>query len=103
MNFYHAEKYLDKSKNLFQKILIQNAKKFPIKIASISEQDRVIVYVDKLLKLTSEYEKIKDKQTDQKAQLEKEIQKLDDEIDEEVYKLYGITDKEKKIIEDSLK
>lgn len=43
------------------------------------------------------------KQTDSKAQLEKEIQKLDDEIDEEVYKLYGITAEEKKIIEESLK
>jgi len=43
------------------------------------------------------------KQTDFKAQLEKEIQKIDNEIDEEVYKLYGITDEEKKIIEESLK
>ena len=34
---------------------------------------------------------------------EKEIQKLDNEIDEEVYKLYGITEEEKKIIEESLK
>ena len=43
------------------------------------------------------------KQTDFKAQLEKEIQKLDNEIDEEVYKIYGITEEEKKIIEESLK
>ena len=43
------------------------------------------------------------KQTDEKAQLEKEIQKIDNEIDEEVYKLYGITEEEKKIIEGSLK
>ena len=43
------------------------------------------------------------KQTDFKAQLEKEIQKIDNEIDEEVYKLYGITDEEKKIIEERLK
>ncbi|MBS3126351.1 hypothetical protein J4453_02830 [Candidatus Woesearchaeota archaeon] len=42
-------------------------------------------------------------QTDEKARLEKEIQKLDNEIDEEIYKLYGITEEEKKIIEDSLK
>lgn len=103
MNFYHTEKYLDKSKNLFQKILIQNAKKFPIKITSISAQDKMIVHVDKLLKLISEFEKIKDRQTDEKVRLEKEIQKLDDEIDEEVYKLYRITNEEKKIIEDSLK
>ena len=40
---------------------------------------------------------------DEKARLEKEIQKLDSEIDEEVYKLYGITEEEKKIIEESLK
>ena len=46
---------------------------------------------------------LKDKQTDSKVQLEKEIQKLDHEIDEEVYKLYGVTEEEKKIIEESLK
>ena len=39
------------------------------------------------------------KQTDSKDQLEKEIQKLDNEIDEEVYKLYKITEEEKKITE----
>ena len=43
------------------------------------------------------------KQTDSKAQLEKEIQTLDTEIDEKVYKLYGLTDKEIKIVEESLK
>lgn len=32
------------------------------------------------------------------ARIEKEIQKLDNEIDEEVYKLYGITEEEKKMI-----
>ena len=43
------------------------------------------------------------KQTDSKSQLEKEIQKLDSEIDEEIYKLYGITEEEKNIIKESLK
>ena len=42
-------------------------------------------------------------ETDKKTRLEKEIQKLDNEIDEEVYKLYGITEEEKRIIEESLK
>ena len=31
------------------------------------------------------------------------IQKLDDEIDQEVYKIYGITKEEQKIIEESLR
>ena len=38
-----------------------------------------------------------------KEQAKEEIQKLDSEIDDEVYKLYGITAEEKKIIEESLK
>ena len=34
---------------------------------------------------------------------EQEIKNVDDEIDEEIYKLYGITDDERRIIEESLK
>ena len=39
----------------------------------------------------------------EKEKIEKEINKTDNEIDELVYKLYGITEEEKKIIEESLK
>ena len=59
--------------------------------------------VKKIIEFNSNLQKIKDKQTDEKVRLEKEIQKLDNEIDEEVYKLYGIAEEEKKIIEESLK
>ena len=103
MNFYHREKYLDPSKNLFQKILIVNAKKFPMKIISLEKQQPIIKLVDKMLSLNKRLKEIKDKQTDEKSRLEKEIQKTDDEIDQEVYKLYGITKEEQKIIEESLK
>jgi len=34
---------------------------------------------------------------------EQQIKNVDYEIDEEIYKLYGINDEEKKIIEESLK
>ena len=34
---------------------------------------------------------------------EKRISKYNEEIDQEVYKLYGITEEEKKIIKESLK
>lgn len=44
-----------------------------------------------------------DKNTSETAKLNEEIAKTDKEIDELVYKLYGITDNEKKIIEESLK
>ena len=65
--------------------------------------ENIVKKVSLILDLNKRLIEIQDKQTDSKAQLEKEIQKLDNEIDEEVYKLYGITEEEKKIIEDSLK
>lgn len=32
LNFYHAKKYLDSEKTVFQKVLIGNCRRFPIKI-----------------------------------------------------------------------
>ncbi len=75
----------------------------PIKITSESQQQSIIKLVDKILSLNKRLNEIKDKQTDEKTRLEKEIQKTDDEIDQEVYKVYGITKEEQKIIEESLK
>ena len=40
---------------------------------------------------------------DKDVRIEEEIKKTDAEIDELVYRIYGITDEEKKIIEESLK
>jgi hypothetical protein len=56
-----------------------------------------------MLSLNKQINKFGDKQTDARAKLEAEIKKTDAEIDDLVYKIYGITDKERKIIEGSLK
>jgi hypothetical protein len=47
--------------------------------------------------------KMEEKQTSESAELKKEIADIDCKIDELVYQLYGITDEERKIIEESLK
>ncbi len=103
MNFYHKEKYLDSSKNLFQKILIANAKKFPIKIIPEPKQQPIIQLVDKMLSLNKRLNEIGDKQTDERRKIEEDIERTDKEMNEEVYNLYGITEQEKRIIEESLK
>ena len=103
INFYHKEKYLDPSKNLFQKILIANAKTFPIKILSLEKQRPHINLVDKMLSLNKRLVELGDKQTNERQRLEEEIKRTDSEIDELVYQLYGITEEEKKIIEGALK
>jgi hypothetical protein len=56
-----------------------------------------------MLSLNHRLNEIGDKKTDERARIEDEIKKTDGEIDQLVYKIYGITEKEKKIIEESLK
>ncbi|HJX50528.1 MAG TPA: N-6 DNA methylase, partial [Candidatus Nanoarchaeia archaeon] len=101
INFYHTEKYLDKSKNLFQKILIQNAKKFPIKIPDCQIQEEVCSRVNKILELTKSLNELGEKLTDERNRLEEQINKTDEDIDKMIYKIYGITKEEQEIIEKS--
>ncbi len=78
-------------------------RQMPVKITSKDNQNKIKKLIENMLSLSERFTELKHKNTNEKAQLEKEIQKLDDEIDEEVYKLYCITEDEKKIIEESLK
>ncbi|MFH1978549.1 MAG: N-6 DNA methylase [Candidatus Aenigmatarchaeota archaeon] len=99
MTFYHKEKYLDPSKRLFQKILIANTKKFPIKLVSKETEKDVINLVDKIISMNNSLNEIGDKKTDRRVHIENEIQRIDKEIDSYIYRIYGITEEEKKIIE----
>ena len=78
-------------------------RKIPIKITSLSEQKSLIQLADKMLSLNKKLQEIGDKNTLEKQKIQEEIKKTDNEIDELVYQLYGITEKEKKIIEESLR
>jgi len=78
-------------------------KKIPIKEITSLEQDKFVNLVDRMLSLNKKLQDIGDKKTAQTAKLETEIKETDQEIDELVYKLYDITEEEKKIIEESLK
>jgi len=75
----------------------------PIKIIPEYEQRTIIELVDKMLMLNKRLDEIGDKRTDERTKIEAEIKKTDEEIDALVYEIYGITEAEKKIIEDSLK
>jgi adenine-specific DNA-methyltransferase len=102
MNYYHTHRFLDISKILFQKILIQNAKEFPIRRINFDNSsdkklhDNLVALVDVMLDLNK---KIQAAKGNAKEQIQRQIEKTDKEIDEIVYKLYGITEEEKKIIE----
>lgn len=75
----------------------------PVKIIPERQQRPFIELVDKMLSLNKRLNEIGDKKTDERAKIEEKIKKTDAEIDELIYKLYGITESERKIIEESLK
>jgi type I restriction-modification system DNA methylase subunit len=75
----------------------------PIKKPTKEQEIEITQYVEKILQLNEKLLKIGDKLTDERAVIEDEIKKTDSEIDELVYRIYGITENEKEIIEGSLK
>ena len=94
-------------KETFQKILIQNAKEFPIRQIDFdnkkdkSRHDQMVVYVDTMLELNKELQKaITEHETNQ---LQRQINATDKKIDKLVYKLYDLTPEEIKIVEESIK
>ena len=102
IGFYTRRKYgATAMRGGFIELRTFEIEKIPIKI-----DQKLLPQITKnsshLLSLNKRLNEIKDKQTDEKARLEKEIQKFDDEIDQEVYKIYGITKEEQKIIEENL-
>lgn len=88
INFYHKYMFLDIEKELFQKILIENCKNLPIVKIDIKNQQPFIAKVDQILAL---------KQNDAAA----DTSILEQEIDQMVYQLYGLTAEEIAIVENS--
>ena len=75
----------------------------PIKKATETEQKPIIGLVENMLSLKKKLDYLAGKKTSEALKLEEELSKTDILIDQEVYKLYGITKEEQEIIENSLK
>ena len=70
----------------------------PIYVGAKEQQKQIIVLADKMLNLNKELQKIP-KNSNKWNTIKSEIERTDKKIDEEVYKLYGLTEEEIKIIE----
>ena len=100
INFYHAYKYLDLSKNLFQKILIQNCKKFPIPKVELNNEGAVVSIIEVVDQILAAKKQLQQATTEgDKNYLNRKCEILDKQIDELVYNLYGLTEEEIKIVE----
>jgi len=76
--------------------------RYPLILSDRDQQQKIISLVNQMLELQKKYHDIK-VSGNEKERLEQQIKNVDYEIDEEIYNLYGITEEEKKIIEESLK
>lgn len=100
---WFAHRYLWNRSQLTMEFMYEYARNFPIYIPNDEYKiKKIVLLVDKILFLNKRLNKIGDKKTAESAKMEEEIKKIDKELDELIYKIYGIIEKEKKIIEESL-
>ena len=74
----------------------------PICAGDKEQQKQIIVLVDKMLELNKELQK-EEKNSNKYNSIKSEIEETDRKIDEEVYKLYGLTEEEIKIVDGGIK
>ncbi len=70
----------------------------PLLKVSESEQERIVMMVDTIIVCNAKFNKTSEN-TDKWHSLKKEVGSLEKQIDQEIYKLYGLTDEEIKVIE----
>ena len=101
MTFYHQKKFLDEFKMRFQKILIKDAKRFPVRPINFTDpaekamHDKIVSLVERMLEL----HKRSPRTPQDQDMVKREIESTDRQIDNLVYELYGLTADEVKIVE----
>lgn len=105
MTFYHRKKFLDEFKMRFQKVLIKDCKRFPIHTINFdnsveaAKHDKTVKLVESILKLNKSL--VAANSPTEKQMLERQIEMTDKQIDSLVYKVYGLTEEEIRIVEES--
>ncbi|MFQ5531080.1 MAG: Eco57I restriction-modification methylase domain-containing protein [Candidatus Nanoarchaeia archaeon] len=94
MNYYFNKKMITNA-DVYPYIKGIHLKKLPIKDISKEEQKPFIKIVDQILSITKSKDYLENKQKQAK------VKELQDKIDKLVYKLYGLTEEEIKIVEGS--
>ncbi len=103
MTFYHRKKFLDEFKMRFQKILIKDARRFPIRVidptnkADQAAHDKIVALVEKMLTLHQQLATAKTPQDT--TLLQRQIAATDKQIDQLVYALYGLSEEEIALVE----
>jgi len=103
MTFFYKDSF--KSLSLaggFMRVGPPQIKKLPIRMVSKQIQEAIVPLVDKMIALNERLNEIYFKKTDEHVRIDEELEKTDLKIDDLVYDIYGLTNAEKQIIENSL-
>ncbi|MCL4333702.1 MAG: N-6 DNA methylase [Candidatus Thermoplasmatota archaeon] len=96
MNYYYRT-FLKSTKRIFSEIQARQVKNLPIKIDN-AEAPKLVELAQKMLNLNEQLVRAS-KETFSSLKLEEEIIKTDNQIDDLVYKIYGISERERNEIE----
>lgn len=103
MTYYHRKRYLDEFKMRFQKILIKDCRRLPIRIPEpenkrLAARQRELVAEVRLV-LSAHEALMKVRTTHEQQVIERQREDADREIDRIVYKLYGLDQDEIETVE----
>ena len=103
IDFFHRNRFLDQTKQVFQKILIENARQLPVCSINLDNSSHKARYDDvcslskRMLQAQKGFSTAKTEAREDVAN--REILVLDRQIDAAVYELYGLTEEEIAIVE----
>lgn len=98
LNWYY-QAFLKSTKKVFSEIQARQVAQIPIKNINLNnaedkrKHDKIVSLANEIIALSTEIQKLSPN-TDKHDSLKREIEKLDSEIDEAIYKLYDLTDEE---------
>ncbi len=99
MSFWFNTTFNKFQRKIFPQFKVNELAQFPIYKAFKEQQSGIITFVDKLLQLNEDLKSITTN-SEKWNSIKSEIEKTDKKIDEEVYKLYGLTPEEIVIVEE---
>jgi hypothetical protein len=89
---YFYKLFITETGKVFAQVKLTYLRKLPIKVATKRIQEHFIIIVDRILAIT------KDDDYLQNPQKQAKVKALEREIDQMVYKLYGLTEEEKRLV-----
>jgi len=95
---FYYQSIVKQSGTIFPQVRISMLKSLPIKQCSMAEQEKIAKKAQTMLDINKELQATS-ANTDKHNLLKREIKKLDHEIDEVIYKLYGFSNEEIRTIE----